>query len=194
MHEESYNSAPESPDGEEYAGLDEASYRNSKQQPSFLPPPRFKQIDADTTQLEGLPYAFSPQRRGAKYLPGGLAAELQGWLSAVKGWEGDDASSGSAMSLAVDEVKPGGSMYLVKGHKIKNQDKKSGSGTEGPQVQVMLAGEGKLTGLGKRAEVVEGNTVAISQPVWEVALDGQGRWIVACDWTVPTSSINEAPS
>ncbi|KEZ45242.1 hypothetical protein SAPIO_CDS2715 [Scedosporium apiospermum] len=55
-------------------------------QPLFQPPPRFKVPDTEeNTFLEGLPSVFSPQRKGAKYVAGGLAAEVQRWLSHIKG-------------------------------------------------------------------------------------------------------------
>ncbi|KAL7914854.1 hypothetical protein GGI35DRAFT_161565 [Trichoderma velutinum] len=62
--------------------------RNFKalQQPIFQQAPRFKPLDAETT-FNGLPAAFSPQRRGSRYISGGMAAQLQGWLSEVKGWD-----------------------------------------------------------------------------------------------------------
>ncbi|KAH8170682.1 formyl transferase domain-containing protein [Sarocladium implicatum] len=55
-------------------------------QPTFRAAPRFKPTEAEAL-ADGLPAAFSPQRRGMKYVPGGFAAELQGWLSDVKRWD-----------------------------------------------------------------------------------------------------------
>ncbi|CAI4212973.1 unnamed protein product [Parascedosporium putredinis] len=39
------------------------------------------------------PPALTPQRRLAKYVPGGLATEVQGWLSHIKGSEVEDEGS-----------------------------------------------------------------------------------------------------
>ncbi|KAM0429349.1 hypothetical protein ACHAPT_006567 [Fusarium lateritium] len=149
------------------------------QQPTFRPPPRFKPTEMDPT-VEGLPAAFSPQRRGAKYVAGGLAAGLQGWLSEVKGWEGmvPSAAASSVVKVVVEEVRPGRRMYLVKG-------RTGGVGDDGAALtrRFMLAGEGRLTGLGQRVAVGVGKVVEIGQPVWDVQLDGQ-VWTVACDWGV----------
>ncbi|CAM1500928.1 Fc.00g100900.m01.CDS01 [Cosmosporella sp. VM-42] len=152
---------------------DEARHDESKapQQPTFRPPPRFKPVETDPT-TEGLPAAFSPQRRGAKYLPNGLAAELQGWLSEVKGWEGIDRAPESLMTITVQQVRPGKRMYLVEG-RLDNGEVK----------RIMLAGEGKLTGLGRRAVLGAGSRVVIGQPVWDVVLEGEA-WTVSCDWSV----------
>ncbi|KAJ4157160.1 hypothetical protein NW754_008805 [Fusarium falciforme] len=124
------------------------------------------------------PRGLFPQRRGAKYVAGGLAAGLQGWLSEVKGWEGTVPSAAAAVSVVkvvVEEVRPGRRMYLVTGR----------AGDDGAALarRFLLAGEGRLTGLGQRAAVTVGNVVEVGQPVWDVELDGQ-VWTVACDWGV----------
>ncbi|KAH7326163.1 hypothetical protein B0I35DRAFT_347804 [Stachybotrys elegans] len=140
-------------------------------QPVFRPPPRFKPLDADM-ETEGLPIAFSPQRRGAKYVPHGLAAELQGWLSDVKGWEGSDRTAPDpTLKVVVGSVKPGARMYLVRS---RGDEQRKG---------FILAGEGRLTGLGTRADVGVGSTILLGRPVWDVELENE-TWTVACDWTV----------
>ncbi|KAK2025290.1 hypothetical protein LX32DRAFT_624746 [Colletotrichum zoysiae] len=150
-----------------------------KTQPTFRRAPRFKVSDAEASRREGLPEAFSPQRRGAKYVAGGLAAELQSWLAEVRGWTGGDRPAGLVMDIVIDELRAGNRMYLVNGRRLV------GDGEAGEEIaaRLMLAGEGRLTGLGQKAAVVVGSTVAISQPAWEVELDGS-RWVVACDWAV----------
>ncbi|KAM5352333.1 hypothetical protein ACJ41O_005056 [Fusarium nematophilum] len=144
------------------------------QQPTFRPPPRFKPAEVDPTAAEGLPAAFSPQRRGAKYVAGGLAAELQGWLSEVKGWEGAVPPAASTIRFVVEEFRPGRRMYLVKG-------RTEVSPATTAKKKLLLAGEGRLTGLGQRAAVGVGSVVEVGQPVWDVELDGE-TWTVACDW------------
>ncbi|KAK1980935.1 hypothetical protein LZ30DRAFT_721798 [Colletotrichum cereale] len=150
-----------------------------KTQPTFRRAPRFKVSDAETSRQEGLPEAFSPQRRGTKYVAGGLAAELQSWLAEVKGWTGGDRPADLVMNIVIDELRAGNRMYLVRGRRIVGD----GEASEQIAARLMLAGEGRLTGLGQKAAVAVGSTVAISQPAWEVELDGS-RWIVACDWAV----------
>ncbi|QUC16052.1 uncharacterized protein UV8b_00293 [Ustilaginoidea virens] len=149
----------------------------SKQhQPVFVPAPRFKPAEeADEAVPDMPPLAFSPPPRGsAKYLPGGLAAHLQGWLSEVRGWEDDGRRRGGAASVAVEEVSPGRHMYLVGGRGVESRE--AGS--------YVLAGEGgKLPGLAGRAAVTAGSVVLLGEPVWEVDLEGR-RWTVACNWSV----------
>lgn len=140
-------------------------------QPTFRAPPRFKQIELDTA-ADGIPAAFSPQRRGAKYIAGGLASELQGWLSEVKGWEGVTPASASSINVTVEEIRPGRRMYLVKGRTGMFEGKR-----------LLLAGEGRLTGLGQRMPVRVGSLVEVGQPVWDIEMDGE-VWTVACDWCV----------
>ncbi|KFG78782.1 hypothetical protein MANI_026631 [Metarhizium anisopliae] len=142
-----------------------------RQQPVFQPAPRFKPTDNETL-LPVLPGAFSPQHRGAKYLPGGHAAQLQGWLSEVKGWEGT-RDEDSVLRLTVEEISPGEHMYLARGK----------PGGSGDLKAYILAGEGRLTGLGRRVAVNVGSVVVIEQPVWEVDLVGE-CWTVGCNWSV----------
>lgn len=139
-------------------------------QPIFHPAPRFKPTENDIIPL--LPEAFSPQRRGAKYLPNGLAAQLQSWLSEVKGWEGTQDAE-SVLRIVVDDVNPGGHMYLVRARPNRSDEVKG----------YILAGEGKLTGLGRRAVVNVGSVVVIEEPVWEVNLAGE-LWTVGCNWSI----------
>lgn len=141
-----------------------------QQEPIFRPAPRFK--PAETVAPPILPEAFSPQRRGAKYLPGGMASQLQGWLSEVKGWEGPPDED-SALRVTVEDVSPGARMYLVRG-RVGESDASKG---------YILAGEGKLTGLGRRAVVRVGSLVVIEEPVWEVTLLRE-VWTVGCNWSV----------
>ncbi|KAG7414710.1 hypothetical protein Forpe1208_v007567 [Fusarium oxysporum f. sp. rapae] len=147
------------------------------QQPTFHAPPRFKPVDLDPA-VDGLPAAFSPQRRGAKYIAGGLAAELQGWLSEVKGWEGTAPATTLTKKVIIEEIQPGRRMYLVKA--------RTGTSEES---RYLLAGEGRLTGLGQRMPVILGSVVDVGQPVWDIVLDGQ-VWTVACDWGISESGNN----
>ena len=158
-------------------GIDADRTARSFNQPTFQSAPRFRRSEADEL-ADWLPAAFSPQRRGAKYLPEGLAAELQGWLSEVKGWDGFDAPAAAvaaSFTVVVEEVRPGTRMYLARAH-MANQD-------GGEMKRLILAGEGALTGLERRAEVVVGSEVLVMQPVWDVELEGE-TWITACDWRV----------
>ncbi|KAJ0160975.1 hypothetical protein CTA2_6995 [Colletotrichum tanaceti] len=165
---------------EEDLGIPDRHERDvPKTQPTFHRAPQFKISETEAARQEGLPPAFSPQRRGAKYVAGGLAAELQAWLAEVKGWTGSDRPADLVMTIVIDELRAGNRMYLIRGRRIVESE----GANEEIAARLMLAGEGRLTGLGQKAPVVVGSTVAISQPAWEVELEGT-RWIVACDWTV----------
>lgn len=149
-----------------------ASNAKALQQPVFQQAPRFRPLIADDHH-GGLPAAFSPQRREAKYLTGGMAAQLQGWLSEVKSWEENGEKTTSGVKIHVEQIRLGRRMYLIEGR---------ASSDNAPQKWI-LAGEGKLTGLGKRAEVEMGSVVLIEQPVWDVELEGS-VWNVACEWSI----------
>lgn len=177
---EDFSTAPKDDDStvsgnsqdDELSGIDDDA--KALQQPIFQPAPRFKPVSPGPAS-EGLPAAFSPQRRGARYVSGGLATELQGWLSDVKGWEGGSGpdEDTATMRIVVKEVRPGRRMYLVR----------SRAGDEERERRFMLAGEGRLTGLGRRAVVGMGSVVVVGRPVWDVELDGD-IWTVACDWSI----------
>lgn len=160
--------------------------------PAFRAGPRFKLTEPpDKFPIHPNAYLtadiFSPQRRGARYLPGGLAAELRDWLVDVKGgadgdgdvkaiWSASDLATGGihAVQIIVDAVSSGGvGMTLVTG---RVQD-------DGRVIRIVLAGEGNLEGLGgNTARVIPGAVVAIAPPAWDVHLDGQ--WAVAYRWSV----------
>lgn len=157
-------------------------------QPTFRAPPRFKALDQDdTTSAEGLPAAFSPQRHGPKYLAGGLAIELQGWLSEVKGWGGADGWTGPRFRVVLEAVRPGTRMYLTRYKRLDDPGRSNagegGSSEDGASGRLILAGEGRLTGLNRRADVGAGSVVEVNHPVWDIELEGH-TWMVACDWAI----------
>jgi hypothetical protein len=151
---------------------------DNQQRPSFQRPPVFRQAEVDAAVLDTLPPAFSPQRKGARYVPGGLAAELQGWLSQVKGSEIGDVRTATT-KIHVEEVRSGGRMYLVTATRAESP----GNSVDRP-MRIILAGEGQLTGLGQHPPIFSGSLIEILQPTWEITLDGDGLWLVACNWRV----------
>jgi hypothetical protein len=156
---------------------------NAQAHPTFHRAPRFKASEhsADGPQEHYLPDAFSPQRRGAKYVPGGLAAELRDWLVEVKGYDADQQGLPTAVGLNVTSVRHGvPGMCLVEGR----PEAASGFADNVP-VRAILAGEGRISGLGKPNVVVPGSTVMVSPPAWDVQLGtASENWTVACDWAV----------
>ena len=166
---------------------DSRETRPTPQQPKFQAPPPFKQPDLRReAHGEGLPPAFSPQRKGAKYVVGGLAAEVQGWLSHIKG----SREAGAGLRIRVSEVREGGRMYIVCGRRLDtSRTAAEGDRVEKEEIRVLLAGEGEITGLGERVRVTEGCVVEAGGLRWDVELDGLGRWTVACDWRVSADAV-----
>lgn len=185
-------------------------------QPTFQRAPRFKpaEIPEGAPRPEPLPDAFSPRRRGTKYIQGGLAAELRDWLVDVEA--GIDSGSGSTTAsgakrdgewvarIRVDSLRGANGvargMTLVLGRQVLLDGRANAIGAddgrcqdaseEGGEVlgtntvRLVLAGPGRLTGLGVGNDVRPGVLLGIARPTWEIVLDGLGRWGVACDWVV----------
>jgi hypothetical protein len=159
--------------------------------PTFLKAPRFK-VPGETTEEPGtrtehfLPDAFSPQRRGAKYVPGGLAAELRHWLVEVKGYgtdideKGGDSGDSTAVGLEIIDVRTG-----VPGITLVNGRQELPQGEE-LRVRAILAGAGRVSGLDGPNIARPGCTVLISPPAWDVKLGPlpENKWSVVCDWAV----------
>ncbi|MCJ1249526.1 hypothetical protein MMC30_006752 [Trapelia coarctata] len=128
-----------------------------------------------------LPEAFSPHRRGAKYLPGGLAATTRGWILSIESTlpshahprpsfsaSANAAREGEwAARIKVEECRDGGECVLV-----------WGLGMEGDgeaQRWVLVGGKG----------VRRGDVVGVGRPVWGVQVWGDGeRWSVGVEWRV----------
>ncbi|KAJ4396651.1 hypothetical protein N0V93_000872 [Gnomoniopsis smithogilvyi] len=163
----------------------------STRHPTFLSAPRFKTTEAveAPTDRPPLPEAFSPQRRGAKYVTGGLAAEVRDWLVQIKGASEYDRPMGESVTLFVDQVRcpPYGGIHLISGDEFKGDNKidasqeQTGAG-KGQPPRVVLAGDGRISGLGSRNVVSQGVTVSMYQPIWDITLKDLGRFAVACDW------------
>ncbi|KAK8040657.1 hypothetical protein PG991_000445 [Apiospora marii] len=167
---------------------------SAQQQPKFQPVPRFKPPEApEPGHREPLPDAFSPRRKGAKYVPGGLASELRDWLMNIETVTGSKREGDWAARLRVEEVRTASNMMLVRGSQQLNADDNDNGGggnnlfiSKNGDVssRVILAGEGRLQGLARKSEVAVGCVVGIARPVWEVDLGTEGQWVVACDWVV----------
>ncbi|KAI0912115.1 hypothetical protein F4823DRAFT_583298 [Ustulina deusta] len=180
-------------------------------QPTFQRAPRFKpaELPEGAPRPEPLPDAFSPRRKGAKYVSGGLAAELRDWLVDVEAGIGSGSAAGSGAKgdgewvarIQVDDLcgTNGGTrgMTLVLGRQVLSSranasgDRQAqGESEEVVEVlgnntfRLILAGPGRLSGLGVGNNVRPGVLLGIARPTWEVVLDGLGRWAVACDWVV----------
>lgn len=169
-HEEPMaDSLPQSP-----RAADEQTPRH----PTFRSAPRFKIADFTAeAQQRPLPEAFSPQRRGAKYVAGGLAAEVRDWLVQVKGASEYDRPAGSSIDVGVEEAISAPGMHVIAARQL-------GGGVEVESVpgKVILAGDGRVTELRGRSAVKRGGVVSMSQPMWDITLDDLGQFAVSCDW------------
>lgn len=146
--------------------------------PTFRNAPRFKTTEAaNGAHQHPLPDAFSPQRRGAKYVPGGLAAEVRDWLVQVKGASEYDRPAGSSIGVTVGEVKSGVGMHLIAAQRLVGE-----AGDENIPAKAILAGDGRTAGLGGKSIVKRGGHISMSQPMWDITLDELGHFAVACDW------------
>ncbi|KAI1751757.1 hypothetical protein F4782DRAFT_504169 [Xylaria castorea] len=180
-------------------------------QPTFQKAPRFKpsEIPEGAPRPEPLPDVFSPRRKGAKYIQGGLAAELRDWLVDVEAGTGSGLMTSVnakrneewVMRIRVDDLhglnKCARGMTVVIGRQVleqksnvsgdgRSQDerKETGEVLGSNTVRLILAGPGRLSGLGIGNDVRPGVLLGIARPTWEVVLDGLGRFGVACDWVV----------
>lgn len=118
-----------------------------------------------------LPEVFSPHRRGAKYLPAGLAATCREWVlsaaqlgAGVRRAEGAGLGGGEeaewAARVEVVEVGGGEGMLLVRG-------------AEAGERWMLLGG----------GSVAKGKVVGVKRPVWEVEVQGE-VWGVGVEWRV----------
>lgn len=171
----------------------------ARQHPTFQPAPRFKvpeqpSLDGQRGRPAPLPEAFSPRRRGAKYVPGGLAAEVRDWLVQLKGASEYDRPAGAGVRAVVDEARAGEGMWIVAARHqgeggtttgVGGGGGDDGSGPSSAAARMVLAGDGRVAaGLGRRRMVRAGGTVAMHQPMWDVDLGELGQFAVACDWEV----------
>ncbi|KAJ6784286.1 hypothetical protein PWT90_06416 [Aphanocladium album] len=188
LHEDLDASEQDESEKDEEADVqDKTRTRAPVQQPTFRPAPRFKPAPDDELfahNQDGGPGAiltapFSPQRRGAKYVPGGLASQLQGLLSQVKGAEtlggagSDGTGDGAIVRLVVEDARAGTRMHLIRGRILSR-----GSVSESTNVleQYVLAGAGERL-------VKPGSVLRImATPAWDVHLGEE--WTVACEWNI----------
>jgi len=136
--------------------------------PAFLKPP-----SATVHTSEPLPEAFSPHRRGQKFIPGGMASELRQWIvdaAQMAAHSHNRRSDGQVSHVHVMESRGSAKdgMVLVRGF------------IEGNDIRLILPGAGKS----KNASVISpGDFVGIKAPTWDVEMEGES-WIVAADWRV----------
>ncbi|CAD0093150.1 unnamed protein product [Aureobasidium vineae] len=128
-----------------------------------LPPPE---------TVAPLPDAFSPRRRGQKFLPGGLASELQSWVIEAA----QTASQGRPRNLLqVDDL-----VHIIDINEVKGDGPVFAHGTmPGKEIANVLLVDGQANRKADRVHV--GDRVSIRLPTWEVQVSGEA-WTVGVDW------------
>ena len=145
--------------------------RADMQRPTFLRPPQHNQ-----GATEPLPEAFSPHRRGQKFVPGGMAATVQQWVletgqSAVQsrrsqGYQhGDDC----IMRARVESAMESNESFTARAKLV-----------EGQSLDILLASGRGLNGSAGN-QIGSSTVVVIRAPVWELELDRR-MWTVVVDW------------
>lgn len=141
--------------------------------PAFLRPPQ-----QPHPITEPLPEAFSPHRRGQKFVPGGMAATVQQWVL-----ETGQAAAQSRRGQGHQH----GEDYIMRA-KVESAVESSGSFSvrarlpDGRSLDFLLAG-GRGSNSLPSSQIVPGAVIGIRAPTWEVELDGK-MWTVAVDWRV----------
>jgi hypothetical protein len=130
--------------------------------PAFLMPP----LPAPEVTAP-LPDAFSPRRRGQKFVPGGLAAALQTWVI--------ETAHVASQSKARNSEKVEDSVHMIKVDEIEGNDPLFVQG--GHTKALLVDGQAKQRG----NRVKKGDRVSIRQPTWNVHVLGES-WMVGVDW------------
>lgn len=128
-----------------------------------LPPPE---------AVAPLPDAFSPRRRGQKFVPGGLASELQSWIIETAQTA---TQSRPRNSLQVDD-----SVHVINVVEAEGDGPVFVHGTssgKGPAKALLVDGQANQ----KAVRVKAGDSVSIKLPTWDVQVSGE-TWLVGVDW------------
>ncbi|TKX20919.1 hypothetical protein C1H76_6956 [Elsinoe australis] len=141
-----------------------------RHKPAFLHP------SLPSHSTDPLPEFFSPHRRGERFVPGGMAAEMRSWITdlgnstlARQGRGLVDVLDDSAV-LEVDAVLGEDALFL------------DGRTANGDRISVVLA-EKRDPSSGELVNVGQGSRLEIRDPSWEVEVDGR-RIKVGVDWHV----------
>lgn len=122
------------------------------------------------TSSEPLPNDFSPHRRGQRFVPGGMAAEVQQWIVDTAQTFGQQRSHSNgdafqASILAIADAHNAG-MTLLRAQS-----------NHGP-LNLLLAGPNRTNA---SQPLEQGDVVAIKSPTWQINVADE-TWVVAADW------------
>lgn len=166
--------------------------------PSFLLP-RHNNPLSPSKPPAPLPEIFSPSRKTAKYIPGGLAQTVQGWLieaatTAQASAAGTSRSREDGVRLRVRVAELGnkgrevdcfvGGVVLARGTTEPGMYNASrvGEGTEEFGTRLLLAGQGGVRGAAG-VKVRVGDVVGVKAPTWDIDVGGE-KWVVGVEWMV----------
>ncbi|CCU78245.1 hypothetical protein BGHDH14_bgh02688 [Blumeria hordei DH14] len=156
---------------------------------SFIKPPVFRPSESVPEQycstIDPQPIQFSPHRRGHRYISGGLAATLQGWLVNIENHKPSQPGGISPllMNVIVDDFIHGGitGMILVSGNTPPMEGEISKDIPR--KVKLLLAGKGTGTESQSKRQILKGSTIGIKAPTWQVNIKEE-KWNIAVDWVV----------
>lgn len=148
--------------------------RAEMQRPTFLRPPQQTQ-----GAIEPLPEAFSPHRRGQKFVPGGMAATVQQWVletgqTAAQSRRGQGYQHGDdyVMRARVESAMESNESFTAR---AKLPDRQS--------LDILLASGRALNSSPGNNRIGPDTVIAIRAPMWELELDHR-MWMVAVGWKV----------
>lgn len=152
-------------------------------EPQFIKPPKFIHTE-EPEPTQPLPGEFSPRKRGQKFVVGGCASEVRGWLVNLETQNGHQPSLRSDMRGLGREERRDEECAV----KMVVEDAGVGRGmgwtiAKGNGMNVILGGEGIREGLERGKEVQRGSLVGIKAPVWEVDIQGM-NWCVGANWKI----------
>lgn len=149
-------------------------------EPQFAAHPRFKPLPEPVVEpKEPLPGAFSPRKKGQKFVIGGLADEVRGWLIDIE-------THGSVAS-----IRAGGAHYALR-LRVRNVEGGKGcfttvvgerEGERGGEVKMILGEQGLGDDLQRIREPKMGDVIGVRPSIWETELEGE-KFVVGAGWVV----------
>lgn len=137
--------------------------------PAFVRPP-----PAPEPTLEPLPETFSPHKRGAKFLAGGMASTVQQWVIET-GQAAVNSRKGQGHLRSEDYVKRIKIDHITGSHPMTA----TGIVSDNTAINVLLAG--KRRGHDETLPTEPGSMISVRAPTWDLELD-RTIWLVAVDW------------
>jgi hypothetical protein len=136
--------------------------------PAFLvasiPPP--------SETVAPLPDAFSPRRRGQKFVAGGLASELQSWVI--------EAAQTASQSRPRNALSVDDSVHVIDVNEVKGNGPVFAHGTKsGKEAHKVLLVDGQANQKADKVKV--GDRVSIRLPTWDVQVLDEA-WTIGVDW------------